>query len=52
MYDVAEGVEVYRATGADAPPSVRQWVPPVVVEGSVYVTGHATVLRYRLRSGS
>jgi outer membrane protein assembly factor BamB len=50
-YDVAEGVEVYRATGADAPPSVRQWVPPVVVEGSVYVTGSVTVLRYRLRSG-
>ena len=24
-YDVAEGVEVYRATGADAPPSVRAW---------------------------
>ena len=43
--EVATGVEVY----ADAPPSVRQWVPPVVADGRVYVTGASSVYLYTTR---
>jgi hypothetical protein len=48
-YDIASGEEVFASRGADAPATVRQWTPPVVVDGSVYVTGYATLYRYRLR---
>lgn len=48
-YDVNTGVELYATSGASAPPSVRQWVPPVVVDGRVYVTGNNAVFLYRLR---
>jgi hypothetical protein len=44
-YEVSTGMEIF----SDAPPSVRQWVPPVVVNGRVYVTGASTISMYRAR---
>jgi len=46
-YEVATGMEVYANT--EAPPSARQWVPPVVADGRVYVTGSSSIALYRLR---
>lgn len=46
-YEVSTGMELYANT--EAPPSVRQWVPPLVVDGRVYVTGASTVTLYRTR---
>mgnify|MGYP000918098396 FL=1 len=46
-YEVDTGMEVYGNT--EAPPSVRQWVPPVVADGRVYVTGATSIAMYRLR---
>ncbi len=48
-YSVADGMEIYNATGANAPPSVRQWTPIVVADGRVFVTLGDTVAMYRLR---
>jgi outer membrane protein assembly factor BamB len=46
-YEVSTGMEIYANT--EAPPSVRQWVPPVVADGRVYVTGVSTISLYRTR---
>ncbi|MBI5518281.1 MAG: PQQ-binding-like beta-propeller repeat protein [Deltaproteobacteria bacterium] len=48
-YDVSTGAEVYVSRGVDALESVRQWTPPVVTDGRVYVTQHRAVALYRLR---
>jgi hypothetical protein len=46
-YEVSTGMEIYANT--EPPPSVRQWVPPVVADGRVYVTGNNGVAMYRAR---
>jgi outer membrane protein assembly factor BamB len=46
-YEVSTGMEIYANT--EPPPSVRHWVPPVVADGKVYVTGATTVSLYRAR---
>lgn len=47
-YEVSTGMEIYANT--EPPPGgVRQWVPPVVADGRVYVTGANTISMYRLR---
>ena len=46
-YEVSTGMEIY--ANSEPPPSVRHWVPPVVADGKVYVTGAATVSLYRAR---
>ncbi len=47
-YEVSTGMELYGNT--EAPPAgVRQWVPPVVADGRVYVTGAEGITLYRLR---
>ncbi|MBI5516510.1 MAG: PQQ-binding-like beta-propeller repeat protein [Deltaproteobacteria bacterium] len=47
-YDIADGMEVYNSQ-AEAPTGVAQWVPPVVADGRVYVTGRTSVSMYRMR---
>lgn len=44
-YELSSGMELF----SDAPPSVRQWTPPVVAAGKVYVTGRNTVFLYTLQ---
>jgi PQQ enzyme repeat len=47
-YEVSTGMEVYANT--EPPPAgVRQWVPPIVADGRVYVTGATSISMYRLR---
>jgi outer membrane protein assembly factor BamB len=46
-YEVATGMEVYANT--EPPSGTRQWVPPVVADGRVYVTTSTSVLLYRMR---
>ena len=46
-YEISTGMEVYGNT--TPPPSVRQWVPPVVADGRVYVTGASSVYMYRMQ---
>lgn len=46
-YEVATGMEIYANT--EPPPSARQWVPPVVADGRVYVTGASSIALYRAR---
>ncbi len=47
-YEVATGMELY--ANAEPPPAgVRQWVPPVIADGRVYVTGATSISLYRLR---
>jgi hypothetical protein len=37
-FDVAAGgTMLYASAGADAPPSLRHWLPPLVIDGRVYV---------------
>jgi outer membrane protein assembly factor BamB len=45
-YEVSSGEEIYANT--EPPPSLRQWVPPVVANGKVYLTGATSVVMYRL----
>lgn len=47
-YEVSTGMEVY-ANNEPPPAGVRQWVPPVVADGRVYITGANSVSMYRLR---
>ncbi|MFO0609156.1 MAG: PQQ-binding-like beta-propeller repeat protein [Polyangiales bacterium] len=46
-YEVSTGMEVYANT--EPPPSVRQWVPPVIADGRLFVTGAMSVALYRVR---
>ena len=46
-YEVATGMEIY--ANAEPPTSARQWVPPVVADGRVYVTGASSIALYRAR---
>ncbi len=48
-YNVADGMEIYNAAGADALPAVRQWTPIVVADGRVFVNTGDTIAMYRLR---
>lgn len=48
-YSVADGTVLWQSSGADNPPSVRQWTPVVVADGRVFVTGSNTVSMYRAR---
>jgi outer membrane protein assembly factor BamB len=47
-YDIADGMEVYNSQ-AEAPSGVAQWVPPVIADGRVYVTGRTNISMYRMR---
>ncbi len=47
-YEVSTGMELY-ANSEPPPAGVRQWVPPVVADGRVYVTGATSISMYRLR---
>jgi hypothetical protein len=44
-YSIADGTALLTATDA---PTIRKWVPPVVADGRVYITGTQTIAMYRL----
>jgi len=46
-YEVATGMEVYANT--EPPGAVRQWTPPMIADGRVFVTGSTTLAMYRVR---
>ncbi len=46
-YSLPDGTRVYTATGTDIP-AVRQWVPPVIADGRVFITGPSSLQMYRV----
>ena len=47
-YNMADGTEIW-TSGDNGPRSVRQWVPPVVADGRIWVTGSNTITLFRAR---
>ncbi len=46
-YNAADGTDLWTAAGGDIP-TVRQWLPPMVADGRVYIAAGTSVQMYRL----